>query len=61
MDVAPPHAPAVGPGAADAKALESADKAVLQSYGRPYDEAGKPGGAYYSHATRPAPLPTLSD
>jgi hypothetical protein len=29
-----------------------ADKATLQSYGRPYNEKGKPSGTYYKHAKR---------
>ena len=28
----------------------AADKMVLQSYGRPYSEAGKPTGTFYKHA-----------
>jgi hypothetical protein len=34
----------------DAKTVQAADKATLQSYGRPYTAEGKPRGSYYSHA-----------
>jgi hypothetical protein len=44
---------------ADLKAIENADKSALQSYGRPYDEGGKPSGVFYSHV-KTAPLATLA-
>jgi len=31
-------------------AVVAADKGMLQAYGRPYSEAGKPTGTYYKHA-----------
>merc|ERR1712080_447263 len=42
--------------AADAKAakeIEKDDQTVLQGYGRPYDENGKPGGVFYSFCIPP--------
>ena len=35
------------------------DKLVLQSYGRPYDQAGRPTGTYYQYP-KTAPLPEWS-
>jgi hypothetical protein len=40
------------------KEIEDNDKLALQSYGRPYDDHGKPSGRYYAH-TKPSPLPVL--
>jgi len=37
----------------DAKSLQAADTKILQNYGRPYDENGKPTGSYYRNAKRP--------
>eukprot|EP00940_MAST-03C_sp_MAST-3C-sp2_P003492 g3492.t1 len=43
----------------DYKAMQKADKAALQNYGRPYDEkSGRPTGSFYKHAKSP-PLPEL--
>jgi hypothetical protein len=40
----------------DAKIVANEDKLVLQNYGRPYSETGRPTGTYYKHAKTP-PLP----
>jgi len=32
----------------DLKAIQNSDKMILQNYGRPYNESGKPTGGYYS-------------
>ena len=41
----------------DYKAMQKADKAALQNYGRPYDEkSGRPTGSFYKYAKSP-PLP----
>jgi len=37
-------------GPADSKAIQAQDKLILQNYGRPYNDAGKPTGGYYSFA-----------
>ncbi len=34
----------------DVKQLQARDKDVLQNYGRPYNEQGKPTGSYYKFA-----------
>lgn len=47
-------------GAPDAKAVGDKDKVVLQNYGRPYTDAGKPAGVFYKYAVEPALLPTLT-
>ena len=54
-----PLSPPGDAGAPGRKQLEDGDKLTLQSYGRPYDAAGRPSGVFYSH-TRPAPLPTVT-
>jgi len=37
----------------DAKSLQAADTKLLQNYGRPYDDNGKPTGSYYGFAKKP--------
>jgi len=37
-------------GPADLKTIQNLDKLVLQNYGRPYNEAGKPTGGYYEYS-----------
>jgi hypothetical protein len=41
-------------GDGDAKAIQAEDVKVLQNYGRPYNDAGKPSGTYYKFAKKPS-------
>lgn len=38
---------------ADPSKIQGKDKAILQNYGRPYNEAGKPGGTYIQNPLEP--------
>lgn len=44
--------------AVDADQTAASDKVALQSYGRPYSDAGKPVGTYYAYA-KPHVLPVF--
>eukprot|EP00927_Polykrikos_kofoidii_P060892 TRINITY_DN55794_c0_g1_i1.p1 TRINITY_DN55794_c0_g1~~TRINITY_DN55794_c0_g1_i1.p1 ORF type:complete len:374 (-),score=60.43 TRINITY_DN55794_c0_g1_i1:50-1171(-) len=46
--------------AQDPKALLAADTKLLQNYGRPYGEDGKPTGIYYKYAKSPGDITTFA-
>jgi len=43
----------------DPKQVQKSDVQVLQNYGRPYDQQGKPTGTYYKYAKEPKDVETF--